>query len=139
MRGVSGTIHGALSGLSQEADQVVLRITMRDIPSAVDVGDHLSLYMNRMIRVRVEAGDVATIPDEPTPPLVFSRSQLQQIAESLDAQEAVTYCGTDGCMHPGHQHDLANRCLLCACRTFSSRRGAEDMLTRLRLALASVR
>lgn len=56
-----------------------------------------------------------------------------RISRLLDFVEpTVHWCGTDGCLHRGSEHDLNNRCLICSCSTFSARTFGEDMATILR-------
>ena len=63
----------------------------------------------------------------------WTRLGAGRISRLLDFVEPhVHWCGTDGCLHRGSEHDLNNRCLVCPCRTFSSRTYGEDMETILR-------
>jgi hypothetical protein len=73
------------------------------------------------------------VSNDEKPAIKWKRLVDGRISKLLDFVEpTVHWCGTDNCQHRGSEHDLNNRCLVCDCKTFSSRTYGEDMATILR-------
>jgi hypothetical protein len=63
----------------------------------------------------------------------WKRLEYEKVSRFLEFVEpTVHWCGTDNCQHRGSEHGVNNKCLVCDCKTFSSRTYGEDMATILR-------